>query len=139
MPRSSVPRSTRTMYGTSTPWSVVVFFRSAGVGPLGSKGLKHALAGREAGGLGSGSAGERGAHGPAAQRDPQRSGGLALGEDGLDQGVAAADEVVPVRQRLDLEAMVVVLAIVSVVAAAVSARTGERRRDRRFPGGSGRG
>ena len=30
MPRSIVPRSTRTMYGTVTPWSVVVVARSGG-------------------------------------------------------------------------------------------------------------
>src|SRR5439155_25004475 len=60
MPRFSVPRSTRTMYGTVRPCVVVVVARSDGEVPA-VYGLKHAFAGGAAGGLGSGSALEQGA------------------------------------------------------------------------------
>ena len=54
MPRLTVPRSTRTMYGSVTPASVVVVARSAGAGPT-VYGLKHGFVGAGVGGFGSGS------------------------------------------------------------------------------------
>ena len=53
MPRLSVPRSTRTTYGTVMPVSVVVMARSAGAVAVGSNGLKQPLAGGAPFGSGS--------------------------------------------------------------------------------------
>src|SRR5262245_32554132 len=55
MPRFRVPRSTRTMYGTVSPASVVVIRRSAGGAAAGLYAFQQLLAGGAVGGFGSGS------------------------------------------------------------------------------------
>src|SRR5205814_36375 len=147
MPRLIVPRSTRTMYGTVSPAVVVVTARSAGALP-GVYGLKQVVVGggeRSAPAFGVGEevvapghhAGQHAAHHARGRIGTKRAGDVtaverqphlvqrhALRHAHLDQGVAAADEVRPVREGDYLE-----LTGCSVFCRCRDSETGEQRRD----------